>query len=314
MIRADGELSVRTKSVGGRVAPRVTARPTGWLHGAHRVVLLVHGYNNNQCEACEAFRSFLDNLPSGLGRVGRFFWPGDADFGFLQWLDFLSYPSEIPDARNSASSLAMFLASVARANPALELVLVGHSLGCRLILEMLDLFAAGSVNPRPNVKLILLMAAAVPVELAQAGRRLRRAGAMAKERLVLFSPHDGVLRLAFPAGQTLARSMGYETEVYLEAVGLFGNPLDFASETPRQAFGNGHGEYWNDPSAAASLARKLGIAMPHKLLDRGLMEREAPAPRAVAERIQPVRLSVGSDWSVCGRCSHAPPARRRVYG
>lgn len=302
MIAADGELSVRRQSVGGPVV-RVAEHPAGWLRGAHRVILLVHGYNNSQCEACAAFRQFLDHLPYGLGRVGRFFWPGDADFGFFQWLDFLSYPTEIPDAKHSARRLAEFLSASARTHPVTEFVLVGHSLGCRLILEMLDLFAAGAVAPRPSIALIQLMAAAVPVELVRKGRPLRRAGNIVRERVVLYSPHDLVLRGAFPPGQALARAMGHEPEVYLEAVGLNGNPPDFPTQSPWQAFGNGHGDYWKDTEIADNFARRLGVAVPRRQSDRYLPERVAVLPRVTPERTRRSRSLAGGSWSVCGSCT-----------
>ena len=137
MIEASGELSVRNDPVGGPVLQEVSERPKDWMLGAPRVVLLVHGFNNNQCEACEAFQDFFDLLPRGLAKFGRFFWPGDADFGFFQWVDFLSYPTEIPDAKESARVFAEHLLRFAKLSPHTELFLVGHSMGCRLILEML---------------------------------------------------------------------------------------------------------------------------------------------------------------------------------
>ncbi len=299
MIKADGELSVRVDPVGGDVAPRVDERPEGWLDGAFHVTLLVHGFNNDQGQACEGFGKFLDMLPRVSGRVGRFFWPGDADFGFFQWLDFLSYPTEIPDARDSAERLATYLVSATERTPDIVFTLVGHSLGCRLILEMLENLGARPETERPTIRLIMLMAAAVPVELAEDGERLRRAGELAGERLVLFSPDDLVLHFAFPAGQTLAFAMEHEDAVYLEAIGRFGNPPDFASDLPIRRSGNGHGSYWKDRRAAAILASKLGAAVANELAENHTPEHEAPSPRALAARTQRARGLAGGDWSVC---------------
>ena len=299
MIRADGELSVRVDAVGGDVAARVAERPEAWLDGAYQVVLLIHGFNNNQGEACEAFENFMGLLPRGLGRVGRFFWPGDADFGFFQWLDFLSYPTEIPDARESAARLAARLVEVAQTTPGIAFSLVGHSMGCRLILEMLEDLGTRPEAERPSIRLIMLMAAAVPVELAEDGERLRRAGDLAAERLVLYSPDDLVLHYAFPAGQTLAFGMGNEDAVYLEAVGRFGNPAGFATELPVLRSGNRHGSYWKDAAAAAMLARKLGGAVANELAENRTPENETAPPRALSTRRPPARSLVGADWSVC---------------
>ncbi len=307
MIKADGELSVRVDPVGGDVAPRVDERPEGWLDGAFHVTLLVHGFNNDQGQACEGFGKFLDMLPRVSGRVGRFFWPGDADFGFFQWLDFLSYPTEIPDARDSAERLATYLVSATERTPDIVFTLVGHSLGCRLILEMLENLGARPETERPTIRLIMLMAAAVPVELAEDGERLRRAGERAGDRLVLFSPDDLVLHFAFPAGQTLAFAMEHEDAVYLEAIGRFGNPPDFASDLPIRRSGNGHGSYWEDQQAAAILARKLGAAVANELAENHTPEHETPSPRALAARAPRARALAGGDWSVCADPDSAGP-------
>lgn len=280
MRESNGELSVREgkRKVGGPVAAEVHGSATGWMGSAGQVVLLVHGFNNNFDEARKAYRSFREHLPAGGSwRIGEVQWPGDADFGFVQWLDFLSYPTEIPDARDSAKRLAAYLARVAGINPALELTLVGHSLGCRLVLEMLDRFQTGASRPSPFIRHVLLMAAAVPVALSEPGKRLQKAGTLARERLVLFSPADIVLGLAFPAGQLLARLMKYEDHVYFEAVGLNGHPESFASETPQQACGNGHSDYWKDEDAAAYLASKMGAAVPNRLKERCLPKHETAA-------------------------------------
>lgn len=276
MTSPDGRLTVREpgRKAGGKVVA-LAAEPEGWMHGAHHVVLLVHGYNNDRKEAERAFAFFLDHLPAGPWRAGGYQWPGDADLGPVQWLDFLGYPAEIPDARAAAAELAGYLRELARANPALELTLVGHSLGCRLILEMLDRLRA----PRPAIRHVLLMAAAVPVKLVQRGGRLQRAAMHARERLVLYSPDDLVLRFAFPPGQALARVLGHEEEVYAAAVGLHGEPSDFASEPPLEACGNGHGDYWKDRDAADYLARKLGAAVARAPAGRCLPGRDGPQAR-----------------------------------
>lgn len=303
MKEAAGELSVRVDdvAVGGNVRERVVERPKGWLDCAGDVVLLIHGYNNNQDEACEAFEKFRALMPGGSYQIGRFFWPGDADFGYFQWMDFLSYPTEIPDARVSAARLAEHLVEANKTARDLKLWLVGHSLGCRLILELLEDLAGWPEDERPEIKLIMLMAAAVPVELAEDGERLYRAGELAKERLVLYSPDDVVLQWAFPAGQTLAFSMGNEDAVYLEPVGRFGNPREFATETPADAdrSGNGHADYWEDEQAAALLARKLGGAVAGKLVKKNLPGHTTSPSRPLLQRKTPEHKLTGANWSVC---------------
>jgi pimeloyl-ACP methyl ester carboxylesterase len=308
VIKAAGELSLRIDAVGGDVASRVVERPPGWIDGVPHVILLVHGFNNNQGEACDAFGSFLALLPDRLGPVGRFFWPGDADFGFFQWLDFLSYPTEIPDARHSAERLADYLVRKAQLSPNTLITLVGHSLGCRLVLEMLDCLTTRPVVDRPMIHLIVLMAAAVPVDLAEEGRRLRIAREIAGECVVLYSPQDLVLHLAFPAGQTLAFAMGNEGAVYLEAVGRFGNPSDFATDPPILRAGNRHGSYWKDREAAAIVARKLAAPFASRLAEHWPPDHTTPPSRNVLSRSTPVHTVRGGAWSVCAAGDGAGPS------
>lgn len=295
MIGANGELSVRVNPVGGDVAPEVRETPTGWMHGAPHVLLLVHGFNNNQREAREAFRKFRRLLPRLQARVGEVLWPGDADFGFFQWFDFLSYPTEIPDARLSADRLAKHLINFKQISGEIEITVVGHSMGCRLILEMLDQISRSPNTERPSIRRIMLMAAAVPVELVEAGERLRDAGLEVEDRLVLYSTADLVLHFAFPAGQTLAYGMGNEPAVYLEAVGRFGNPFDFPSEPPIARNCNGHGSYWEDRKAVALLAQKLGASVPHEIEDRCLLEHGGVSPRDTEIRFVEDRTLSGDD-------------------
>lgn len=302
MRTADGELSVREAEVGGEVARRVEERPPGWLHAADHVTLLVHGFNNNQREACEGFQAFLANLAPGLGRVGRFFWPGDADFGVFQLLDFLSYPTEIAQARQAAARLAEHLLAAWRLNPTMRFSLVGHSLGCRLILEMLDRLAAQPAGFRPQVDLIMLMAAAVPVELVDDRGFLRRAAAGVEHRLVLYSTRDQVLEVAFPAGQALACAIGNERAIYLEAVGRFGHPEAFASELPMNRPRNGHGDYWGDKGAAAALGLRLGAAVPREVAERALPEHATAPAHETPARTPAARATSQACWSVCGAC------------
>ena len=224
MTRLSGILSVREKCDGGDVADRVTEDPPGWMGGTSHLVLLIHGYNNNVDEARAAFSGLTSVLPDRFPKVGWFYWPGDADLGWFDFLDFISYPTEIEDAKTSAKRLEDTLVRVASENPGIEVTLVGHSLGCRLIAECIHGLAA-KPDQAPRIKALILMAAALPVELVGAGSPLGQSmRRIVPEGYIFYSERDRVLQVAFPAGQTLAAGMGYETEVYLEAVGRHGNP------------------------------------------------------------------------------------------
>src|SRR5262249_11353027 len=91
----------------------------------------------------------------------------------------------------------------------LEVSFVGHSLRCRLILETLR-NVINKTLPWPIVRFVALMAAAVPIDLVEAGQLLEPA-ARRPHTLTLFrSLDDDVLKRAFPTGQHAAFKLGLE--------------------------------------------------------------------------------------------------------
>ncbi|MBI2002191.1 MAG: alpha/beta hydrolase [candidate division NC10 bacterium] len=286
MSPVSGDLSVRTRGVGGPVAPEVVEIPRGWILGRRRVLVLVHGYNNTDDEARRSYHVYTQNLEGvltsdRLPELGRFFWPGDSAWGFLSAL---SYPWEIGDARQSASRLARFFAGVfgPEGGPT-ELNFVGHSLGCRLLLEALALVASGAVGGWPEVRRLCLMAAAVPVELVEATGRLEAAARWPRSLLLLYSPDDSVLHFAFPIGQAAAFALGEEDGLYLTAVGRHGQPSGL---TPYRVelSGDGHSDYWPDARAARLMSAFLGQAVPRELASHGRLTRPEPEARPLSKR------------------------------
>jgi len=256
------ELSVRRKNQmrGGPVMPVV--RDSGLEgSGAHNILLLVHGFNNNESVADERFETFTKLIIGRIGEDGRaidaiarFQWPGDlAVFGPWPKMDFLGYPADIGQAKRAAIALATFLSKLlANRSTQPRLCLVGHSLGCRLILEAFHAPAlAGSAI---RVDYLCMFAAAGPVALTERGCRLA-APPVAPHRLVnCYSEGDWVLRLGFPAGQTLGYVSGEEEAAYLEAIGLHGSPASFGVQERTE---NSHGEYWGDTALADLIAAAI---------------------------------------------------------
>jgi len=288
------ELSVRISDSGGPVRPVVNRPPDLAAPPGGHVIVLVHGYNNDASDAKESYGDFLDNLRSlssqadsrprpATADLAKFLWPGDADL----WIfSFLSYPSEIPDAQKSARVLAQFMTEM----PGLRQVsLIGHSMGCRLVLEMLAMVARDEVLGFPNVHFLILAAAAVPVALVERGGRLHDGIVRTDPRvLVLFSPDDLVLRFAFPAGQSLAYTMGHEDGIYFSAVGLNGNPRSLAASR-KQLFGGGHSDYWKSDLIAQETLALLGFAVSH-----GISSHATPAQEAAEHRLPDAHSPLGS--------------------
>jgi hypothetical protein len=251
---------LRVAPEGGGVRAPATARATLDQLARRRCAFMVHGFNNHAGEAAHAYNGFrvqqLARVP-GLSelaldrRLADVHWPGDADWwGPTDQLDFLVYPLAVAHARESAEQLA---ALIQHELPALEVVdFVGHSLGCRVILETLQRLHDAAVPV--HVGRVVLMAAAVPADFLEPGGRFHELlwtllgdGTVIE---VLHSNADTVLRYAFPAGQALAG------EPSLHALGLGGpSPLVpgyHATVHDEQIAGAGHGDYWGHAGTAAA--------------------------------------------------------------
>jgi esterase/lipase superfamily enzyme len=297
------KLSVRRKDTdqGGDVEPEV--RDLDNLKGsmARYILLLVHGFNNSRQDAEQSYGKFLNNILPGLRRskvapdaIAEFQWPGDVSMGF--WPRAIDYPIDIRQALLAAQRLATFLATLpipGRGATSVRITFVGHSLGCRLILE-----ALGNLLPArnaPGVETIGLMAAAAPVDLVRRGARLFATANPPRQAIKFCSEADSVLQFAFPLGQFLARQYQIEPQNYLEAIGRFGNPDEYGSRLPRP--NNSHGSYWNDQVVAdvmlahidptqrqSAPAAEIGArALPPgaPLATRNLSQRDLPAQRRV---------------------------------
>ncbi len=215
-----------------------------------RLVVLLHGYNNNQKEAEEAYQAFYE-VQLGLAHLAngddispdrnflKVFWPGD------RWgvLGVAYYPWAIAMAETSARVLANVLVSISSGG--LDVEIVAHSLGCRLAFELMK-----QLNGRAGVTLtrVALMAAAVPTFMLEdvanpnsLHNAYRDAGIV--QSLSLFSPADEVLTLAFPIGQTDAP--GHEG-FFPTALGhkQWVSPYEVSNLNQVEDRGSGHSDYW----------------------------------------------------------------------
>ncbi|WP_442430349.1 DUF726 domain-containing protein [Nitrospira sp. T9] len=236
---------------GGDLRPIVLELPQEGSKAGREAIILVHGFNNHYGEAATAFQGFRKQqyrrdpslLPPALETVlADAHWPGDAAWGIADLVDFLVYPVAVTTAKKAGLVLASHLARM----PNLEIVhFIGHSLGCRVILETIRALGA-----RPQVGKVCLMAAAVPVFQVEWGGRLEPAMVRARKVLVLYSGSDIVLTLTFPPGQFAAGSgegflptaLGHERPIPSVA-----GAVD-AIEIP----GAGHGDYWGHSNTEPS--------------------------------------------------------------
>lgn len=165
------------------------------------------------------------------------------------------------------------------------LYLIGHSLGCRVVLEILR---AMSGTPRYGVFVAgcSLMAAAVPEEVARTAWPLLQGIGQPRRACVLFSTHDLVLHYAFPVGETAAGE-----DVLPTAVGRYGEPHDLW-DWRRDCAPDGHGAYWADGRAATEAVRLVNGAVPAGAEARQTARRSLPQTTVVASRgLQERRLA-----------------------
>jgi hypothetical protein len=234
-----------------------------------RLVLVVHGYNNNEDEASKSYDVLFEILgtlvpsPEVLRSIWEVYWPGYVRVGAKKrtLLSALSYPMQVRKAVRIGRALARFLSSVAFDRQPMDVLFIAHSLGCRVVLEAIR---GLSEDSGISVKAICLMAAAVPVAHVSASGSLRHAADTAEKRYILHSPADRVLRRYFRAGQLGDRSS--------EAVGRFGNPRSFwdLRLTNVQDTGLDHGDYYSGVPKADPLGASRTAPMIGRLLGRSL--------------------------------------------
>ena len=220
-------------------------------------VVMVHGFNNTDGEAALAYDGFRKRLTEAFGatrqaldaRLGDTFWAGDADWGWFDFADFGVYSRAIGHAHQAANELVALLE---RMPNLIEVEFIGHSLGCRVVLETVHHLVAAGGGPR--IRRVCLMAAAVPMEKVEPGGdfhpTLTALAASGTEIFVMHSRQDKVLHFAFPFGQ----AMGGPGERSWRALGRDGpNPLmpgyhGTLDEMPMT--GADHGDYWGHSGKA----------------------------------------------------------------
>jgi pimeloyl-ACP methyl ester carboxylesterase len=291
---------LRAKPEGGKLLVPGDLKALLDAKARRECLVLIHGFNNTDSEAAEAFSGFRTRQKEIFGspdtarfdrRFGDTYWPGDADWWwFFDKLDFLVYPSSVHTAVNAAEQLAELLWKM----PNLERVdFISHSLGCRVVLETLLLLRKRTL---PLIGRIVLMAAAVPSEMLESGGRfydlLRELAAEGTSIRVLHSKHDWVLHYTFPPGQSLAG----RKEASARALGRFGPspgmPGVPATMTEREISGALHGDYWGHSKTAPSLRATEEAG---RFLSLGDIARDLGTPR---ELVAPATWEPSRDLGV----------------
>lgn len=167
-----------------------------------RLLVLVHGYNNSRSVGRMRLVRFGEMLAKGGGCdvMLSVLWPGDG------WAKALTYPFEGRDADDSADALFRWLSTSAASDA--RVAFVGHSLGCRVVMNTAQQL---SRRGRPVLDRICLMAPAIDNDcLGRLGVTCYQEATLASDRLaVLASEEDLVLQFAYPLGD-LAQTILYK--------------------------------------------------------------------------------------------------------
>lgn len=256
----------------------VMADSEGFFAPRRRFILLLHGYNVSEKGGQKALHGFerrLRRYSASLGGdLGWLMWPGDLKVPLIGGA---AYPFKVTAASKIGERIARFLEKLRNHNgdPS-EIVVVAHSLGCRVTLEALrTLLERGA----PANISIMLMAAAVPVSEIQQGGRLRAAALYALRRAVMHSKHDWVLQTLFRAGQSLTPGEKF----WPQAVGTAGQPGEVWGESFLMQ-GFGHSSYWSSAETAKIFAQWMGRSSPRATQRRVLAIRAAAHPRQLPLR------------------------------
>lgn len=282
-----------------------------------RMIVLIHGYNNDRVQAQESYDAVLRMLPDADREAAwEFYWPGfiepitgamsDTPLSLAphrdnretesnQLISALSYHLQVHKSKEVGRALGGFLDGLRPDT----VIFVAHSLGCRVTLEAIRFLVSDEATRRTALAGACLMAAAVPTYMidsssAGAAGTLRKAATAISRSFVLHSTNDNVLRTAFRIGQTWAGE-GFMPE----AVGFSGGP-----ETPwsgRGETGLGHSGYWTHPSTAPAALRAIGHASPGSL--RELQSLQGVTWRLSTAAGPPVRPLNERTWRRAGRRS-----------
>jgi len=283
-------LSLRQSEIGGEVVAPPAANPENVLNLTWRLVLLIHGYNNDLQAGREAYEGFRqvqrrlasldEDQPITVDQLVDIYWPGDANWGIASPL---YYPWSIAKAKEAAAVLAESLKRAATENGFKQIDIIAHSMGGRLTLELIKHLV---LEVSVSVRRVVFMAGALPTFMLDPddGHQLRVAydAKVQEGSTSLFSPDDMVLALAFPLGQTIA---GTGEGWFPTALGhnVWRSHLAPSNLTQYQIHGAGHSDYWGWNKETLDQAEEANQYV------RAFLQFNPPGPRAIASRQVAVR-------------------------
>lgn len=270
---------------GGRLGYRVVDQapalpPEVFLRGT--LVVLVHGFATGRKKAERGYREFAEHM-SDASRQGVVFlavyWPGDHPWGPL--VSTPTFSLRVGPAEESGVRVAKLIERTFSRS----VVLVGHSLGCRVVLSAMA--ELGARHPRVRVKATYLMAAAVPEADCRDGARFGPSNVPRARQIVRSSKKDTVLGGAFRPGMFFAQGFAPDRDGGRAVGRAAGPPGRWTGGWWSTSTELGHGDYWASEDMARQLASATGMAK-GRAPARRLLRSRAVGERQV-HRFDPTR-------------------------
>lgn len=283
------------------------------LNDGSRFVLLIHGFNNDEADARANYDAVVTHLAAlgvpghRLQRIWQVYWPGYVEAvkprlgrrvakargaplrpvrQSNETATAARYSAQVHKARKLGGRIAEALVRASDRRRTLEVVLIAHSLGCRIVLEIIRELATAGMGHARLVVGFALLAAAVPTPMLERGGRLRSCVPSASRGQALYSPRDRALGLVFGLGQTWAARSVPEEGRFPDAVGKHGEPKIWGY---RHNTYLGHGDYWSSRWIATHLARLLGVVTAIEIPDLSVVDWDLPEPLSLPTQALPDR-------------------------
>jgi len=183
----------------------VTSLPAAFSE--RTVVVWVHGFRQNFLRTVEIIGHLKHRLQESSAAFGSNGLPVVIGFLWPAYSQKLSYAHARGNAWSAAPRLKALLEALRLR--CCRVVVIGHSLGCKLSLEALHRSNAttGDISLRDSslCSHLILVSAAVPSDALSPGGRYPRSHVAAQQVTVISSEHDIVLRKYFAVGETASR-------------------------------------------------------------------------------------------------------------
>jgi len=236
-----GEFYHRPGELDARVHDEDLRRVNRW--SPRRFALLIHGWGVRVEAQAKSYGRLLDQIARLDGDVA-------SSLLTVSWPSKDFYRPALGVAAHAAMALQEKLCDSALPfERARELIIIGHSMGCRVALELAKLLKQNRF--RPEIRLFL-MAPAVPVPLMGPGAALHEAAVRSERSVVYFSMTDQAFLVPFQVVESWA---GPGQGLFPEAVGLRGRPERDVWTERCNMTGYLHGSYWKSDVVAAHIVR-----------------------------------------------------------